>query len=263
MVKYFIFLFCLILMFNCSGEDSFGVDTTPPQKPDLIEHLGDTGDFITADSVMNFYNTNDPDLENNGIDAITEGDKIQIQWQHLEDSDIDFIKIYRFSYQDYLADTLSFSTCIDTVNYSEQTRYIDENPQIGQNLFYYIDVFDIAGNSTLSDTVCYNLMDKPLVNPVQNPVNNIYDLSFDWDIFESEQYRILVFDENRQLIWHYNLLSNVDPPINYDGPFIEAPATLYWRVDILGSPFVTEPIAGKEYTVESGAESEEGEIYLQ
>ncbi len=29
---------------NCTGKENLGVDSTPPEPPELFPHLGDTGD---------------------------------------------------------------------------------------------------------------------------------------------------------------------------------------------------------------------------
>ncbi len=249
----------LVLLIGCSGEESIGVDSTPPHKVRLISHLGDTGDVI-LDSLYNYYDPNDPEMENNGIDAISDGDKIQIQWEPIIDSDIDYIMIMRFTDEDYLSDTLNFVTCIDTINYLEQTLYYDDLSPIykDKKLFYFLDVVDYAGNSTVSDTVCYKLMNKPLLNPIAN----INILSFEW--FEEETisaYRILLFDSNHDLIWHYDPQDYDEMPIPYTDP---QPLSGHytWRVDVFGeADFTTFPISGNIYVVKSGAESEEGEFW--
>ena len=143
------------------------MDTIPPNKPMLVPHLGDTGDGGNSSIPgVNFYNSYDTDFENNGMDAVMEGDWIKTQWFRLEDSDIDYLKIYRFSAQDYYADTLNFIQLIDTVDYEEQIHYVDRTSMTDKNYFYFIEVFDNAGNSTFSDTTGYKLIDKPnLISP--------------------------------------------------------------------------------------------------
>ena len=105
MIKYILLLSICLVVFSCTGEESLGVDSTPPEPPELIPHLGDTGDIILGDT-LNYYDTNDNELENNGIDAVSGGDWMQIQWHHLVDSDIDYLEIYRFSALDYYNDTI-------------------------------------------------------------------------------------------------------------------------------------------------------------
>ena len=139
-MKYMILIIFGLVLFGCSGEDIINVDTIPPAKPDLIHHLGDTGDF--GSSIVpgaNYYNLNtQPELENNGIDADDEGDFIQLQWPNLHDNDIDYLEIFRFSLYDFMADSLDFITKIDSIDYSNQTLYIDMNTPKDKNLFYFI-----------------------------------------------------------------------------------------------------------------------------
>ena len=74
---------------SCSGKDIQGNDFTPPIKPILIHHLGDSGDFekdslgVVLDTLD--YHTSDGS-ENNGIDAVPAppgSEKIKFQWEHL------------------------------------------------------------------------------------------------------------------------------------------------------------------------------------
>ena len=249
----------IIFLFGCSGEEGFGVDTTPPHKARMIAHLGDTGDVI-IDSLHDYYNTNDPEFENNGIDAISDGNKIQIQWEPIIDSDIDYINIMRFRYTDYLNDSLHFVSCIDTVDYTGQIHYFDNIPSdhMNKKLFYYLDIFDFAGNSTVSDTVCYQLKDKPLPTPIPDNMNI---LEFEWVEDETiSAYRILLFNNNHNLIWSKNPQDFDEMPISYTGIQLQ-PGYYSWRVDVFGeTEFITESIDGNIYIVKSGAESEEDEF---
>ena len=265
-------LITLIIILGCTGEESLGVDTQAPNKPLLVPHLGDTGDVFEDYQgnldTLNFYNTfNNINFENNGIDAVMEGDWIKVQWFRLEDSDIDYLRIFRFSAQDYYADTLNFAQIIDTVNYEEQIHYEDRTSDIDKNYFYFIEAIDNAGNSTLSDTTGYMLIDKPyLISPFDNcSYQNIYEVEFEWQQVGSNtrQHRILVFDENRKLIWQQTMLDTGSFNVQYDGPPVDPGSVLIWRIDAFGGTYTTpNPIEGNYYTVESGAESIERYIFI-
>ena len=246
------------------------VDSTPPEPPELIPHLGDTGD-ITLGDTLNYYNTNDNELENNGIDAVSEGNWMQIQWHHLVDSDIDYLEIYRFSAQEYYIDTLDFSRLIDVVDYNDQSKYIDKSASaviVERNLFYFINAVDEAGNSTFSDTVAYKIIDKPtLIEPANfYATPNEYSITFKWtSATNAIQYRLLVFDEDRNLLWQYSPLDSLGAvySIDYGGNPVGSQTNLIWRVDAFGQSMQGINIEGKDYTVESGSESEERYIYIQ
>ena len=266
----FLILITLLIILGCTGEESLGVDTQAPNKPLLVPHLGDTGDVFEDYQgnldTLNFYNTYDNiNFENNGIDAVMEGDWIKVQWFRLEDSDIDYLRIFRFSAQDYYTDTLNFAQIIDTVNYEEQIHYEDRASDTDKNYFYFIEAIDNAGNSTLSDTTGYKLIDKPyLISPAENSsFQNIYEVVFEWlpNGSEARQHRVLVFDENRKLIWQQTMLDTGSFNVQYDGPPVDSGSVLTWRVDAFGwnSEIIIE---GNYYIIESGAESIERYIFI-
>ena len=262
------------MFWGCTGEESLGVDTQAPNKPQLVPHLGDTGDIVQDYQgnldTLNFYNTfENIDFENNGIDAVMEGDWIKAQWFRLEDSDIDYLKIFRFSAQDYYSDTLNFAQIIDTVNYEEQIHYVDRTSIKDKNYFYFIEAIDNAGNSTLSDTTGYKLIDKPfLISPADYyscESNYISGIVFEWQQGGSEalQHRLLIFNEDRELIWQQTVLDIGGFNVTYNGPPVDAGSVLTWRVDAFGGIYSTpNPIEGNFYTVESGAESFERKLHI-
>ena len=262
----FLLMILILLLLGCTGEESLGVDTDAPNKPELVPHIGDTGDGGNSNIPgANYYNTHHPDFENNGIDAVMEGDWIKIQWYTLTDSDIDYLSIFRFSWQDYIADTLNFVQIIDTVDYNDQIDYVDKSSMLTDKInFYFIEAFDNAGNSTLSDTTGYKLIDKPnLISPVfYYSCEDIDDVTFEWQQSTNAiQYRLLIFDENRELIWQNTPLDTGFFSIEYDGPAVDPGSTLIWRVDSFGhdSEIIIE---GNYYTIKSGAESIERYIFI-
>jgi len=243
------------------------MDTIPPNKPELVPHIGDTGDIILGNlDTLNFYNTYNVDFENNGMDAVMEGDWIKTQWFPLEDSDIDYLKIFRFNEIDYNLDPLNFVQIIDTVDYDDQIYYVDSSSMLTDKInFYFIEAFDNAGNSTLSDTTGYKLIDKPiLISPVDYSIyEDIYDVTFEWlPSANAIQYRLLVFNENRELIWQNTPLNIGYFSVQYNGPPVTAGSVLIWRVDSFGSNSEIT-IEGNYYTIESGAESIERYLFIE
>ncbi len=272
MSKIVIISIFALFIFSCAGEDTLSSSSEPPRKPHLISHLGDTGDVI-ADSTTNYYNSN-YEFEQNGIDAISDGDQIQIQWEPLQDTDIDYFKVYRFQYEDYQADTLHFYEVIDSVDYDNnpnknERTYIDSEPPVEAKLFYFIEIFNASGLSAISDTVCYKLLPKPVLNFTTNLFNSIFEVEFSWELDDNiSEYRILLFDDDYNLLWQYTpldfeLQNLSEDPIPYSGNSIETPNSLWVRIDAFGSDFDTEPINGQVYSIHSGSESEEKHVVLQ
>ena len=267
MKKILLLPIIMILLMNCTGKESLGVDSTPPEPPELIPHLGDTGD--DGDQYVfgkNYYNTNDPELENNGIDAVPGGNQMQIQWYNITDSDIDYLEIFRFSAEAYYGDSLDFVEKIDSIDYNNQSIYRDVNADsyVDKELFYFIKAVDEAGNSTPSDTVGYKLIHKPsLIQPSYGEsFSNANNITFEWAGDTGLLYRLLVFDIDRNPLWQWTPLDWDPLETQYQGPAIIPPDTLIWRVDVFGQSGVLHTIEGNDYYIDSGAESEERYIYI-
>ena len=245
----------LLFIWACAGEDSLGTDTTPPDEPHMIPHLGDTGDIFGSDT-LNFYNIYGNEM--NGIDALPEGDWIRIQWDHPLDNDLDFAQIFRFSLQNNLV------TKIDSISFPHSDEYIDKyGSLIEKDWFYFIKIFDTSGNFSISDTVCYNLLNKPvLIEPPDNnepmPLDSLYFKW--WDDPNVLTFRLLLFDANYDILWQYEPTGQPNAgsayEIEYDGPPIQPQQIYYWRVDAFGDE-MEQLVEDKWYTIFSGSESEE------
>lgn len=221
----------LVLLSGCAGEDDTGKDTTPPTRPIMIPHLGDTGDNpITIDGAL-VEITDD----NNGIDAVPDGQMMRIAWKPLVDTDLSHMKIYRFS--DIAAEPVE----IDEIP-ANRISYLDQGPLVERTWYsYFVELFDVSGNSTVSDTVSYAILAKPyLINPADGSYQNISNLKFMWNRADDSSgfYRILVWNEDRELIWHtdFNLADELDPLsvpfpiISSDDPILPGDV-LRWRID--------------------------------
>jgi len=276
-MKTITLLISVLILFGCSGTDTVDVDNTPPTEPTIHPHQGDTGDIVTNEGVgidtLNFYQLGDSvfnwedENENNGIDAVSVVENaIQIQWNPLTDSDLSYIHVYRFNSID--DDTLRIATeNPDKTSFTDRfTEYVGS--VTGKDWFYYIDVFDEAGNHTVSDTVCYHLLEKPQLTSPQNgiSVNNINDITFRWNKSESDDildFRLLVFDTERNLLWINRPTDTVEGTeivVPYEGPPISA-EEIIWRVDAFGDTKTME-INGTEYVIPAGSESEERNILI-
>jgi len=264
-------LLLTILLISCSGEDVVNKDTVPPLKPVMVSHLGDSGDHLGG-VVQNYYINSD--LEYNGIDAVPGEDWIQVQWEHISDEDADYLEVHRFCMEEYnyfleniedLGEDHDFSQLIETLDSTEEDHYIDISGDLpGKAWFYYITVFDEAGNFTRSDTVSYNLADRAApLSPLGGVYNN-ENLSFSWSIdsqYSPSQSRLLLFNTDRELLWVYTPLDFDGTEIDYFGPDLDT-QTLLWRIDVFGDDLYYN-VLGKEYLVKTGSESQEYIIFIQ
>lgn len=243
-----------LIFVNCSGKESLGIDTTPPEEVILIPHLGDTGDDILINDVP----LND---SNNGLDAVPDNYGIRIQWRPVDDLKLDYIKIFR--YGDY-----SPLSAVDSLSRSEVDRmeYLDSglhhlNPA-GQTWYYYVKGYSQHGFYSVSDTVSYGLLQKTtLMSPPANSQICLTDddLTFQWwRTDDAIQFRLLIFDENNDYIWHHDYYIDEETEdvmtADYMGPDLTGYDTIIWRVDTMDN-FVDEISM-------SGAESFERHLYL-
>lgn len=243
-----------LILIGCSGKEVLSSDKRIPDNPVFIPHLGDTGDDISVQGEK----IND---SNNGIDTVPDGDWIRIQWQRIDDPDIDHMKIYR--YGDYaplmVVDSLSRSQIKSQEFLDKQIQQL--NP-VGQKWSYYGELYLTNGYYSTSDTVSYHLLEKPFLTA---PQNNVYaspdELEFKWLRTEDAlHYRVLVFNADYEYIWHKDFypIEDSDYKILYSGPDL-TPYTdqkIIWRVDSFGS------LINQDNITISGAESQENIINL-
>jgi hypothetical protein len=247
-----IFTASALLLMSCSGKEIIKVDKIPPGQVALIPHLGDTGDSVNGQRRLND--------SNNGIDAVPDSDWLRIEWQPILDPDVNHIKIFR--YGDY-----SPVTEIDQLSRNQwiKNEYIDkslsaESP-VGQEWFYYVESWDLAGNFAVSDTVSYKLTEKPeLVSPANNAVMSHNEtITFAWrETQDALHYRVLVFDSDNKYIWHgdYFDVEESDYTLKYRGPDLSIYDAIIWRVDAFGD------LVNEQGVSISGSESLERVLFL-
>ncbi len=243
----------ILLLLGCSGKDRITVDKIPPVSPIMIPHLGDTGDGFVQHNNQTIYLNED----NNGIDAVPDEDWFQISWEHLLDTDLDYIRIFRFD------NIYNQPMLIDSVKYSNIDYYIDDTDTLftHRKYSYFIEAIDQSGNSAVSDTVTYALISKQiLTSPAYDEVTDPSNLTFEWQKsgFVSK-FRLLIFDYNHEEYWHYD----IDVAFEPDFFSVAAPVGLfeeyesdhiYWRVDAFDTDY--------ELDILIGSESNERRLYL-
>jgi hypothetical protein len=250
-------LLLLVLTYSCAADDSPEKDKIPPAAPDLLEHLGDTGDDpITIDGIEVIL-----DDDNNGIDAVPDGKWIKVPWKKFVDNDLSHVKVYRYTVQN------PEPLLIDTVPASED-YYLDRSFLIEREwYYYYIELYDASGNFSVSDTVSYALLAKStLTSPEGGAAVNPNNLRLYWRIGDSQttEFRILIWDEQTgELVYHtdYSYTPNDENPAPPNVPFpVMTPAPVNgqvfrWRVDSF--------YYDSEHEMKMGSESEERTFIIQ
>ncbi len=233
-----------LITMGCAGKDKNPVDKTPPIPPVLIPHLKDTGDPpVIYNGQLIIIND-----ENNGIDTVPDGDWIRIMWQAFVDTDLSIIRVYRFDEMN--ADPV----LIDSIPAS-RISYVDNRAALRYRVkySYFIDLVDLAGNSSRSDTVSYAILPKPiLVSPDNFAQVSPTNVVFQWNQTGATGfYRALVLDNNREYVWHGDFYQSTeqDPleirfPVNLATEY--SGQSLYWRIDSFEYDFETDMFIGGE-----------------
>ncbi len=251
----YVILFALVgfVFISCSGEDKKSKDTTPPYPPTMIPHLGDTGDLPVEYNGLTFALNE----ENNGIDAVPDGNWIRIMWQPFIDSDLSHIRIYRFDEYNLTPARL------DSIP-ATRRQYLDSSAGLNMETIYsyYIDLVDFSGNYSTSDTVSYALLGKcNLISPVNNATVSPGSITFSWNRSGfASKYRAIVFDENYEYLWHQDLVYSFyeDPleiifPVNLASQY--SGRSLTWRIDSFDW--------NNELQIYIGSESQERTMHIQ
>lgn len=252
-LTYLLLGLSLFGFFACSGEDDADKDSTPPSMPVLIPHLGDTGDapVLIGDQLVNLTD------DNNGIDTVPEGNWIKLNWEPFIDNDLSHLKVFRFSDIDAEVQEIAHIP-------ANAISYLDQSALVERTWYsYFIELFDASGNSAVSDTVSYAILQKSnLISPANGEIVNTADLKFFWNIADdrSGSYRVLVWDEENELLWSGELpLANEENPLTMTFPIISPPipsgTTLRWRVDYFDWD--------EEHLMFMGSESAERIFYVQ
>lgn len=255
MRKPFLLLLLLIslILISCAGDDDLDKDKIPPFPPTMIPHLGDSGDPPTV------YYGNPPRMiteDNNGIDAVPEGDWIRIAWKPFIDTDLSRVRIWRY---DQFNPT---PVIIDSINANVE-QYLDSRNALEERVWYsyYIDLVDHSGNVARSDTVHYALLAKPiLISPINGDTVSPLGATFRWNQSGfASKYRLVLFDMNYDYVWHQDLYVALE-----DELFITIPnnlasqysgQSLRWRVDSFDYD--------QEMEAYMGAESQERIVHIQ
>ncbi len=217
---------------SCSGDDPIDTDTVPPVAPVLIGHLGDTGDDPQVVGNQTIVWNDD----NNGIDTVPEGNWIKVPWEPFVDTDLSHVKVYRFSQSNPVP------TLINTVPSAVQ-YYLDQSALVEREWYsYFVELYDASGNFSVSDTVSYAILAKPLLtSPADGEQVNPLNLTLTWNLGDSNttMFRVLVWDQNDRLVYRplyfYAPTEENPPPPQVPFPILTpTPASgqiFRWRVD--------------------------------
>ncbi|MDD3051545.1 MAG: hypothetical protein PHR06_10410 [Candidatus Cloacimonetes bacterium] len=237
MEKYLLIVLITLMLISCAGSDSNDSDSIPPEKPFLYPHLGDTGDG----EVLNPFSNQmiQPNDNNNGIDAVPDGNWIRLMWDWEFQNDIDLsgINIHRYRMDNSGIIDLRHIASIESENFQYIDMTLDNSPgqAISTTWYYFIEVLDQSGNSTLSDTVSYKLSFKPLLDSPANEAILQADQSiiFSWEpIGLPLFYRVIVFDEDHNYLWKYDEYQTEESEFSIVADFFFTVGNSYiWRVD--------------------------------
>jgi len=238
-------------LFSCAGSDDENVDTVPPINPVLVPHLGDTGDPpVPWGDQDNLVLTE----ENNGIDAVPDGDWIRLLWEPFKDNDLSHVKIWR--YDDFTPEPV----LIDSISSSED-YYLDVSDDLTERIWYsyFIDLVDLAGNSSRSDTTNYALLSKCMpASPANNATISHIGATFEWESSGTASfYRLMIFDENSEYFYHQDLYVAMEPELAITIPVNLGLSgrTMRWRVDAFDW--------NQEQQIYMGSESNESIVHFQ
>ncbi|MCD4651746.1 MAG: hypothetical protein K8S56_08190, partial [Candidatus Cloacimonetes bacterium] len=264
-----ILLVLFLALFGCE-EKTTNTEDSSPWTQQLINHLGNTGDFETVTFEFNTPDglTTETVILNdltNGIDAVPGDDWIKIQWvPFVNEEDLEFMRVYRLR---KTANNSAPVVLVDSLrtgifeHYEDKTLAQQGFSPINNEWIYYIEIVNRAGRSSFSDSVSYKLLEKPIpISP--NPGVTVLagePLTFSWNILPGggiSRYRVLLFDSFFNLKWFFNEV-DTDPEsdileVLYDGDTLES-GDYYWRVDAFG----------EEVNINSGSESEERPLFVQ
>ena len=227
-LKSIAMLMLTLMLISCSGTDKPEEDTTPPFPPTMVPHLGDVGDPPTTYYGQSAIITD----ENNGIDAVADGNWIRIAWKPFIDEDLNLVRIWRFD---------EFNTTpvqIDSIA-PNNDYYLDSREQMPERIWYsyFIDIVDFAGNTARSDTVSYALLAKPvLLDPPNGATISPVGARVYWNSSGfASIYRLVLFDSNHNYLWHQDLPTAMEEQLFMDIPVNllsgHSGEGIYWRID--------------------------------
>ncbi len=214
---------------SCSGDDPLDQDSEPPLAPTLRPHLGDTGDPpVTWNGNPYFVNDN-----TNGIDTVPEGNFIRITWEPFVDTDLSHVDVYRFHHG------LAIPELIATGVSPTAMSYTDTNDLVFNTWYsYYTQLFDAAGNSSVSDTVSYAIISKctPL-DPVNGAIVSPVGIKLHWanDSTGADSFRVLMWRSDGTLLHSEDI--DLDVPTDVyefqvpNGIVFTSGETISWRID--------------------------------
>jgi hypothetical protein len=225
-ISFFLIFVSLFTIFYCKQKV-----TVESEKPSRVVFL---------------HNTSDTSQFESGMDAIPEGDFIQLEWIPSSEDIVTGYEIYRKETREGAFQKIAGADEVEAY----RDVYIDEVDTIGIRYFYYMLAVTPDGEkSDPSDTLDYALIKKAkLIEPIgdcgeQMPVFRWKDEN---DVTQQGYIIRLVEQSNEDYVWLYMLTSdeinwggqeqsirfNVDSSAAIDS--LEWNQTYQWRIDIVG-----------------------------
>jgi len=223
-MKYIILL--IFLCFVYCSQPGDGGNENPPMAPSMVEKT-ENSDFTQLE---------------NGIDAVPDGDHIQVMWHvHPQASELKSFIVYKSTHRNGLVNYNPVIT-FPIENISDiDTAFIDPNVTIGQKNWYFVTAVNQDNIESLpSDTVSYKLLDKAdhLIT-----VPNIGSIAFNFQIPTSASPRLFILRIEEEIgsdwnlhhmeVWDdYSGLS-ISKIVSKDTLMLKDNWLYQWRVDII------------------------------
>lgn len=171
-MKY-ILLFSSVFFWFCSVPDNKAVEIIP-ETIRMVEKT-DSSDIT---------------MDEEGIDAIPDGDAIKIEW-HLPSDSLDIKKyiIYRSEEASGLFDyVIIYERIINNV-FDQENVYEDYSSELYKKYYYYVVSVNNDGNiSSPSDTANYRLMEKASLGEMELSNNGIPRITLTFNVNEESKY---------------------------------------------------------------------------
>ncbi|MCH7761975.1 fibronectin type III domain-containing protein, partial [candidate division TA06 bacterium] len=187
----------------------------PPSPPFLIPH------------------GNDEDSVDVGIDAVSEGDWIYLEWRENPEEDLAGYIVYR--------DSLPNPGFTPISSLIQDTFYMDKNLTLGIRYYYTVTAVDTAGNESNravlkgGDTLNYQLASKPfLLSPLEGDSLPSSSIIFRWNLDSASDgfFIVKAFSSvDGQLLQMGDVEEFFTPQSEYADTLFLPQGSYRWRVD--------------------------------
>ncbi|GAB4336987.1 MAG: hypothetical protein Kow0037_19080 [Calditrichia bacterium] len=185
-------------------------------------------------------------LQEHGIDAVPETNGIFLEWYPNDELNLDGYAIYRSTFDDR---GFKMIAKIPKEFGIADTFYVDEIDSLYTRFYYYVRAYNNNDKyGAESDTVDYELVDKPILQFPQGNLQSGQNLTFVWDFIAGFIPNSFIFRLERRVGDDYIVLHTKEIPLRDDyAPHQEwgiselqytnalSPGIYRWRIDPIGA----------------------------